>query len=398
MDAQYTGEQISRLRKQKNLTQRQLAEQLHVTDKAVSKWERGVNFPDLGLMEKLAEALDTTTAVLLGLEQADQAETLSALAEISQDQLEEARKDLRIFSWGSVATALLLALAYQLTQKHAVEVYCLLHCMIFAIGYAGQWYLYKYGEMKKWEPKELGTFFASLLPVIIWVGYMFFTGNSLSQGIVWLLVAISCVFAQIHFIQVMRPRIMQALPLILSTLYVLYQLLLGGLDAAECIPAICCLVVLAVDIFRQPKKWRVSWKSLGAGLSLILVAVALVGTLCYDSLVRSYVHGNREKLESYAQNLLETGKYDTYGPWNVIAYPEHGYVEFTTGGSGMGSNTVYEGFYYSVSGEHLPFPGFDGHSEIVGSTAWFRDSMDNSDNWQKSTQISEYLYWFELHY
>ena len=48
MDAQYTGEQISRLRKQKNLTQRQLAEQLHVTDKAVSKWERGVNFPDLG--------------------------------------------------------------------------------------------------------------------------------------------------------------------------------------------------------------------------------------------------------------------------------------------------------------------------------------------------------------
>ena len=398
MDAQYTGEQISRLRRQKNLTQRQLAEQLHVTDKAVSKWERGVNFPDLGLMENLAAALGTTPAVLLGLENADQSETLNTLTEISQEQMEETKRDLRIFSWGSVAVALLLLLGHHLVQKDAVEAYHLLRILIFLLAVSGWWFLSKYGEIKKWEPKELGSFIASLLPVLIWVGYMFFTGHSLSQSLVWVLVATSCIFVQIHFIQVMRPWIMQALPLILSTLYVLYQLFLGGLDAAECIPAICCLVVLAVDIFRQPKKWRVGWKSLGAGLSLILAAVALVSMLCYDSLVRSYVHGNREKLESYAQNLLETGKYDTYGPWSVIAYPEHGYVEFTTGGSGMGSNTVYEGFYYSVSGEHLPFPGFDGYAEIMGSTAWFRDSMDNSDNWMKSTQITEHLYWFELHY
>lgn len=66
MNAEYTGKKIAELRKEKEFTQKELAEKLHVTDKAVSKWERGVNFPDLGLMEKLAEALDTTPSILLG--------------------------------------------------------------------------------------------------------------------------------------------------------------------------------------------------------------------------------------------------------------------------------------------------------------------------------------------
>ena len=108
MDAQYTGNQISVLRKALGLTQRELAEKLHVTDKAVSKWERGVNFPDLGLLEALAETLGTTPANLLGLEQADQSETFSILAEISREQLEEAKADLRRFSWGTIVLALLL--------------------------------------------------------------------------------------------------------------------------------------------------------------------------------------------------------------------------------------------------------------------------------------------------
>lgn len=47
MDASYTGNKIFELRKKSRLTQKELAEMLHVTDKAVSKWERGMNFPDL---------------------------------------------------------------------------------------------------------------------------------------------------------------------------------------------------------------------------------------------------------------------------------------------------------------------------------------------------------------
>ncbi len=48
---------ISELRKGKNLTQKELADRLGVTDKAVSKWERGKSYPDITLFPKLAEIL-----------------------------------------------------------------------------------------------------------------------------------------------------------------------------------------------------------------------------------------------------------------------------------------------------------------------------------------------------
>ena len=223
MDAQYTGNQISRFRKELNLTQKELAEKLHVTDKAVSKWERGINFPDLGLMETLAEALGTTPAVLLGLEDAGQKETLQALAEISAEQLEEARSDLRIFSWGSIVVALLLGLAYHLTQKRAVEVYYLLHSLITVIGVLGLVYLFKYEQIKKWEILELGSFLGALFSALFYFGYQFTTGYYPPQWAVAVMLALAAVFTQIHFRQVMNPRFIQALPLILSAAFLLWD-------------------------------------------------------------------------------------------------------------------------------------------------------------------------------
>lgn len=59
------GEFLTALRKEKKLTQRQLAEQLLLSDKAVSKWERGLSFPDISLLMPLSEILDVTTTELL---------------------------------------------------------------------------------------------------------------------------------------------------------------------------------------------------------------------------------------------------------------------------------------------------------------------------------------------
>ena len=68
MDCVKTGEVILRLRKERGMTQKQLAEKLQVTDKAVSRWERGVGCPDVSLLEGLSEALGADlTALLAGV-------------------------------------------------------------------------------------------------------------------------------------------------------------------------------------------------------------------------------------------------------------------------------------------------------------------------------------------
>lgn len=59
------GTFIAQLRKEHQMTQRELADRLHVTDKAVSKWETGKGFPDLKLLEPLAQALDVSLVELL---------------------------------------------------------------------------------------------------------------------------------------------------------------------------------------------------------------------------------------------------------------------------------------------------------------------------------------------
>ena len=59
------GEIISSLRKEKGMTQTDLAEKMNVTDKAVSKWERNLSCPDINSIPKLAEVIGTTVEELL---------------------------------------------------------------------------------------------------------------------------------------------------------------------------------------------------------------------------------------------------------------------------------------------------------------------------------------------
>ena len=65
MELERTGALIAQARKERNLTQREVANALHVTVQAVSKWERGLSFPDVHLLEPLSEALGLTVSDLL---------------------------------------------------------------------------------------------------------------------------------------------------------------------------------------------------------------------------------------------------------------------------------------------------------------------------------------------
>lgn len=60
MDQIKIGKFISTNRKKKNLTQEQLAEKLGISKNAVSKWERGLNLPDVSIMQELCGILDIT--------------------------------------------------------------------------------------------------------------------------------------------------------------------------------------------------------------------------------------------------------------------------------------------------------------------------------------------------
>ena len=65
MNQEKMGKFISELRKEKNLTQEQLAEKMGVTDKSISRWENGKTMPDLSMITILAEELNVEVSELL---------------------------------------------------------------------------------------------------------------------------------------------------------------------------------------------------------------------------------------------------------------------------------------------------------------------------------------------
>ncbi len=65
MDAKVTGCFIAQLRKELGLTQKELAEKLEVTDKAISRWETGKGLPDTSLLKPLAEIFGVSVGELL---------------------------------------------------------------------------------------------------------------------------------------------------------------------------------------------------------------------------------------------------------------------------------------------------------------------------------------------
>lgn len=65
MDNTKIGKLIYQLRKERNMTQLQLAEQLNISDKAVSKWERGLGCPEISLLPELSKIFDVDLERLL---------------------------------------------------------------------------------------------------------------------------------------------------------------------------------------------------------------------------------------------------------------------------------------------------------------------------------------------
>ena len=103
MDAKHTGLIIRESRKQLGMTQKDLAEKLHVTEAAVSKWENGKGFPDIVMIEPLADCLGISVENLLkGEEDASKEQhegIVKELIHISSEAQKKDRRKIKVFQY-----------------------------------------------------------------------------------------------------------------------------------------------------------------------------------------------------------------------------------------------------------------------------------------------------------
>ena len=105
------GDNIRVLRKEKGLSQEELAARLHVVRQTVSKWEKGVSVPDADLLAKLSEILETPVNLLLGssIEQAENETVITQQLEQINATLAERNRRNR-FIWRVVGFTLIALL------------------------------------------------------------------------------------------------------------------------------------------------------------------------------------------------------------------------------------------------------------------------------------------------
>lgn len=118
MDSKKTGAFIAMLRKEKKLTQMELAQLLHVSDKTISKWETGRGMPDTALLKPLSEALGVSIGELLTGARMEETEVRQRTDEVIVESL---RKPDRKIAWialsVSVLAAIILILMFDLVPQ-----------------------------------------------------------------------------------------------------------------------------------------------------------------------------------------------------------------------------------------------------------------------------------------
>ena len=133
LNAQKTGSLIAAIRKEQNRTQQDLANELGVSSAAISKWKRGIGFPDVSLIEPLATSLGITIVELFKgekIENSDANEYENLLSDVVKVSKNEISKKKKISNWIiAITVAVLYLLISIITQKWEITwvvwiVYC----------------------------------------------------------------------------------------------------------------------------------------------------------------------------------------------------------------------------------------------------------------------------------
>lgn len=120
MDSKVFGQFIAEMRKENHMTQADLAKIIGVTDKAVSRWERGKGFPDINTLEPLAKSLGISVLELMrsskldmndkNLSENEVVELMSNAAEITKENQKQEKVSVWIGAIVTIAVAILVKL------------------------------------------------------------------------------------------------------------------------------------------------------------------------------------------------------------------------------------------------------------------------------------------------
>ena len=129
MDNEKFGKFIKKLRKEKGITQKELGEKLNITDKAISKWERGLSFPDITMLNILAEFFEIDVSELLNGEKgakkdididkeiSEAIEKYKNIEEKRKKKINKTKKTIGVISTIILIISLLIQIAYLFVLK-----------------------------------------------------------------------------------------------------------------------------------------------------------------------------------------------------------------------------------------------------------------------------------------
>ena len=152
MDTLKIGKFIAKMRKEKNMTQEDLAKILGVTNKTISRWENGNYMPDLSLLKPLSEVLDISLNELLSgekdinIQKAD--ENISNITNYSNLIINKAFKNIYIALMFFGLFLIISALLVTSPESSFGSIYTAIGLCIFIIGFNG--YLKKYKVIWQW--------------------------------------------------------------------------------------------------------------------------------------------------------------------------------------------------------------------------------------------------------
>ncbi len=104
MDQKMIGQFIKELRKEKHITQEELAEKLNVSNRTVSRWETGTNMPDISILVELSEILDVSIPEIINAERksekmnGESKELAQSMSDYATTEKEGLVKEIRRFS------------------------------------------------------------------------------------------------------------------------------------------------------------------------------------------------------------------------------------------------------------------------------------------------------------